>query len=86
VVTVCGTVASTKFAVGSLGSPTFLDLDQPYPANMFTIVIWPAQRPSFGGAPEQLFFGSRVCITGPVSVNKGVAQIVSAAGDVTVYD
>lgn len=86
VVTVCGTVASTKYAVGSLGSPTFLDLDRPYPANVFTILIWPEHRASFGGAPERLFLGSRVCITGPVSVNKGVAQIVSTGGDVTVYD
>jgi hypothetical protein len=86
VVTVCGRVASTNYAVTSLGSPTFLDLDRPYPTNPFTILIWPEHRASYGGAPERRFLGSRVCITGPVSVNKGVAQIVSNGGDITVYD
>jgi hypothetical protein len=30
--TVCGRVASTRYAVTSRGKPTFLNLDKPYPA------------------------------------------------------
>ena len=40
--TVCGKVASANYAVGSPGSPTFLNLDRAYPHQVFTIVIWGA--------------------------------------------
>ena len=37
--TVCGLVASTSYALQSLGRPTFLNLDRPYPKQPFTVVI-----------------------------------------------
>jgi len=40
--TVCGTVASTRYAT----TPTFLNLDEPYPKEIFTIVIWGSDRSS----------------------------------------
>jgi hypothetical protein len=46
--TVCGTVASTHCAEKSKGQPTFLNLDEPYPKQIFTIVIWGKDRPKFG--------------------------------------
>jgi hypothetical protein len=38
--TVCGKVASTRYAATSRGKPTFLNLDKPYPSQVFTILIW----------------------------------------------
>jgi hypothetical protein len=40
--TVCGAVVSSKFAKDSNRSPTFLNLDRPYPNQVFTAVIWGA--------------------------------------------
>jgi len=51
VATVCGTVVSPKYAVSSHRSPTFLNLDRPYPQQVFTILIWGDDRPKFG-TPE----------------------------------
>src|SRR5262252_3493302 len=59
--TVCGRVASTKFAESSNRSPTFLNLDQPYPKQIFTAVIWGADRPKFNRAPEAAFQGKQIC-------------------------
>jgi hypothetical protein len=44
--TVCGVVASAKFAPGSRAQPTFLDFGNPYPNTAFTAVIWRAIGPS----------------------------------------
>ena len=38
--TVCGIVVSATFSGRSKGQPTFLNLDQPYPRQIFTAVIW----------------------------------------------
>jgi len=42
--TVCGRVASAHFAEKTKGLPTFMNLDMPYPKQIFTIVIWGAER------------------------------------------
>jgi hypothetical protein len=56
-VTVCGLVVSTKYSASSHRSPTFLDLDHPYPQQPFTIVIWGTDREKFG-TPEETYAGS----------------------------
>ena len=38
--TVRGVVVSARYAARSKGQPTFLNLDQPYPDTIFTVVIW----------------------------------------------
>ena len=38
--TVCGKVASERTALGSRGQPNFINLDAPYPNQVFTILIW----------------------------------------------
>jgi hypothetical protein len=38
--TVCGSVVSTRYATSSKGRPTFLNLDKPYPNQVFTVLIW----------------------------------------------
>lgn len=74
--TVCGQVASTTFAMQSRGQPTFLNLDQPYPNHIFTVVIWEQNRPKFQTPPEKLYRGRQICVTGLISTYRGVPQIV----------
>ena len=61
--TVCGKVASTHYASGSKGQPTFLNLDEPYPKEIFTILIWGSDRVKFG-TPESKYRDSQVCVNG----------------------
>lgn len=63
--TVCGKVASARYAVSSRGQPTFLNLGQPYPNQVFTVVIWGDDRPKFG-KPEIEYENKQVCVTGRI--------------------
>ena len=83
--TVCGTVMTATYASSSNGSPTFLNLDRPYPNHIFTIVIWIEHRDSFGRPPEVLFADARVCITGFIGSYGGIPQIESRGGDIGTY-
>jgi hypothetical protein len=74
--TVCGKVASTHFASKTKGEPTFLDLDEPYPKEAFTILIWGGDRAKFG-APETKFKDAQVCVTVKITSYRGVAEIVA---------
>lgn len=72
--TVCGLVASAKYAEASAGSPTFLNLDEPYPDHVFTAVIWGTSRGNFPSPPETLR-GRRICVSGTITTYRGRAQI-----------
>jgi len=74
--TVCGKVASTHYAKSSKGEPTFLNLDEPYPKEIFTILIWGSDRGKFG-TPESEYKGLRVCVTGKITTYRGVPEIVA---------
>src|SRR5208282_2267310 len=63
--TVCGMVASAKFASSSRSRPTFLDLERPYPNAVFTAVIFGDDRPKFG-TPERSLQGKRICVLGTI--------------------
>ena len=71
---VCGIVASTHFAAASHRSPTFLNLDEPYPHQTFTIVIWGSDRFKFGN-PERTYASKYVCVSGQISEYKRVPEI-----------
>lgn len=73
--TVCGNVESPTYARGSSGQPTFLNLDNPYPNQIFTVVIWGRNRDNFPDAPEQMFSARRICATGLIQTYRGVPQI-----------
>ena len=73
--TVCGVVASAKFAAGSRSQPTFLDLDKPYPNAPFTAVIFGSDRPKFG-TPETSLRGKRICVTGQIRDYRGKPEII----------
>jgi DNA/RNA endonuclease YhcR with UshA esterase domain len=73
--TVCGKVASTRYAVTSRGKPTFLNLDKPYPGQVFTILIWGENRDKFG-TPEEKYRDKQVCVTGKITEYRGTPEIV----------
>jgi hypothetical protein len=74
--TVCGEVASARYADSTKGQPTFLNLDKPYPNQIFTIVIWGNNRSKFG-APENDYKGKRVCVSGKIMAYAGLPEIVA---------
>jgi hypothetical protein len=74
--TVCGEVASTRYAARTRGNPTFINLDKPYPNQIFTVLIWGTDRPKFGD-PEELYRNKHICITGKISDYKGVPEVVA---------
>lgn len=73
--TVCGTVASARFAQRSKAQPTFLNLGKPYPDQLFTIVIFGRDREKFG-APESTLLHQRVCATGLIKLYDGRPEMI----------
>jgi micrococcal nuclease len=72
--TVCGAVASTRYASSSRGQPTFLNLEKPYPDQIFTVIIWGRNREKFG-RPEVQFKDKDICVSGTIESYRGVPQI-----------
>ncbi len=82
--TVCGSVVSTRYATSTKGQPTFLNLDKPYPNQIFTVVIWGSKRSKFG-RPEVDYNQKRICVTGKITEYRGVPEvIVDAPAQITV--
>jgi hypothetical protein len=75
--TVCGEVASTHYAAKSRGNPTFINLDKPYPSQIFTLLIWGSDRSKFGD-PEQRYQDQHICVTGDITEYRGVSQIIAS--------
>ena len=72
---VCGKVASTAYASRVRGKPTFLNLEKPYPNQLFTVVIWGSNRAKFAFSPEVRFRDARICVAGLIEEYRGVSQI-----------
>jgi hypothetical protein len=77
--TVCGLVASTRYAFHARRQPTFLNFGGAYPDQAFTAVIWGDHRADFG-TPEKLA-GSTGCVTGPIVLYRGKPEVVLQSGD-----
>ena len=73
--TVCGPVASARYATHAKGQPTFLNLGKPFPDQEFTALIWGRQRAAFPYALESLA-GQTICVHGVISTYQGKAQII----------
>ena len=73
--TVCGVVASARYAERSKGAPTFLNLDEAYPDQIFTAIIWGENRAKFG-TPEKTLLGKKVCVTGEIRLYKTIPEII----------
>lgn len=74
--TVVGTVVSGKYLPRSKGKPTFINLDKPYPNQIFTILIWGSDRSKFKQPPESLYYGKKIAVTGMIIDYKGVFEII----------
>lgn len=75
--TVCGIIASAKYAVGAPGNPTYLNFDRPFPNQSCAVVIAEPTRARFKVAPESAFTGKWVCVTGLIrGDHRGRPQIV----------
>lgn len=75
-VTVEGLVISALYADSVSGEPTFLNMGRDYPAsNRFQVVIWGEDRGSFPEAPESMYEGKTIRVTGEVSEYNGLAEI-----------
>jgi len=72
---VCGVVVSSRYASGSNRQPTFLNLDKPYPNQIFTALVWGSDRPKFG-EPEKTLMGKRICVTGPIELYREKPEII----------
>ena len=72
---VCGLVASSKYASRSNGAPTFLNLDAPYPNQIFPALVWIEDRAKFG-RPEVRYLGKRVCVSGVIRNYRGTTEII----------
>ena len=73
--TVCGKVASTRYAATTRGKPTFLNLDKPYPSQLFTVLIWGDHREKFG-SPEEMYRDKQICVTGKITEYRKAPEIV----------
>lgn len=69
--TVCGSIASEHTAYGSRGIPTFINLDQPYPNQDFTIVVWGDDRATVGQLPSS----GQLCVTGYIKEYRGLPEM-----------
>jgi Protein of unknown function (DUF3761) len=74
--TVCGHVVSARYASASRGQPTFLNFDEPYPRQVFTVLIWGNDRAKFG-QPEETYRNKDVCATGQIQSYHSGAEIVA---------
>lgn len=74
--TVCGLVASTKYADSAEPKLTYLNLGRPYPNQVCTVVIPDSVRPKFKVRPEELFKDKMICVTGLITANREKPQIV----------
>ena len=61
---VCGKVVSVYYSKRSKGRPTFLNLDKPYPNQLFTIVIWGDKRSAFKNIRD--FKEKQLCFEGTI--------------------
>jgi DNA/RNA endonuclease YhcR with UshA esterase domain len=73
--TVCGDVVTTRYAASSNGEPTFLNLDKPYPNQIFTVVIWGNNRGKFK-TPEEDYKDKKICVTGRITAYDGLPEII----------
>jgi hypothetical protein len=75
-VTIEGPVIGAMWAQSSSGSPTFLNIGRDYPdSDRLTVLIWEGNRDNFPAAPESLYAGKTIRVTGVIKLYKGSPQI-----------
>lgn len=74
--TIYGLVAGGEYYSWVRWQPTFINLDEPQPNQIFTIVIWGIDRNKFGMPPEERFRDKMICVTGLIEEEGGIPQII----------
>ncbi|HUJ10395.1 MAG TPA: hypothetical protein VL171_10240 [Verrucomicrobiae bacterium] len=74
--TVCGVVAGGRYMDSSKTKPTLLNFDRPFPEHTFSVMIPDADRAKFKGAPEIMFKGKTLCVTGKIIDFRGRPEII----------
>ncbi len=75
-VTVCGKVAGGVFLEQMENTPTYLSLGAAYPDQLLTIMISQDQRGQYETAPETMYLGKYICVTGKIIMMRERPQIV----------
>ncbi|MGA8108100.1 MAG: hypothetical protein WBD46_20190 [Acidobacteriaceae bacterium] len=70
--TVCGDIVNMHTAAGSHGAPTFVDLDQAWPHQIFDIVIWGQDKETVGTFPKS----GKVCASGRIILYRNRPEIL----------
>lgn len=83
-VQVCGKVSSTRFLESANGTPTLINLGQPYPNEKLTLVIYGENRAKFNEKPELAWKEKTICVTGKIVEYRGKPQIVVIAAEQVV--
>ena len=73
--TVYGLVVRAEYYSWVRWQPTFINLDEPQPDQIFTVVIWGIDREKFGIPPEDRFMDKMISVTGLIEEESGVPQI-----------
>ena len=53
-----------------------MNLDEPYPRQIFTAVVWGKDRGGFSSSPEMAYRRKRICVTGLVKSYGGKPEII----------
>jgi DNA/RNA endonuclease YhcR with UshA esterase domain len=80
-VTVAGKVVDGRYLASTGRQPTLLNIDKPFPNQIFSIVIYGDDRKSFGYKPEEALLNKNVLVTGKVELYKGKPQITVTSPD-----
>ena len=70
--TVCGEIANEYTASATHGTPTFVDIDQAYPHQIFDLVIWGDNKDDVGTFPKT----GKICASGKIILFKGRPEIL----------
>ncbi len=69
--TVCGAIVNIHVATSSHGTPTFIDIDQPWPHQVFDLVVWGDHKSDIGNFPKS----GKVCASGKITLYRGHPEI-----------
>jgi endonuclease G len=78
-ISVVGKVVSTKVIAKS--KSTFLNLDQAFPNQIFTLTIWGDARKNFSYLPEEKLDGKYIKVTGEVTLDKNGVPSINVKGE-----
>lgn len=74
-ITVCAKVAGTYITKGK-SKVIYLNLEKPYPDNVFTVVIFEKSADEFAYNPLEFLKNKQICVCAKVSIYKDKPQMV----------